>query len=111
MKVDNSLDILVKISPAVGNLVAKMQSDAKLKEFLLNYKDTKNNAVFLCNIAPILLGADYRQDIYTIVAGIKGVTVSKIKNQELTEFIKDLMNIWNNEGYRDFFTSILGVKK
>ncbi len=105
MTTDQAADVLIRISVPAANI---MHDDETIKVLEGVAKGSNDPFVFISeNIVPVttVLLKDHRGDVFEIVSALAGKSAEEVKNQKITETIKDIKESWDGE-LVDFFASL-----
>jgi len=100
LSTDRALDILIEITPYISEIV----SDDDIKEVVIKHREDKNQVKFFAELLPLFL-KKYRTAVYEVLAAINETTVDEIKNQSVTETMKQIKNIAEDKELVGFFSS------
>lgn len=109
MTTDEMLDKLCNVTPIIADLGEELSGDSEFKQFILTYKSSKNNAIFLLRILPFLL-KKYRDKMYELLATWNEEEVDTIKAQPFSKTVTELKEIFESEDLRGFFSQSYSPK-
>lgn len=103
MRTDVAIDKLCNIAPVIAELSEKLANDTEFKTFMTE-KGERTNRDFLFKIVPHLL-KNYREEAFYILALWNDTTVEAVKEQPFGKTVAEIKAIFNDEDFRDFFSS------
>lgn len=96
-------DVLCRIAEPVGRLVSSPDVHETLLQIGERLKDVQGGMISyfgtaVSMVAPAFMAESHRDDVFAIVAGIKGITLDEVRNQNGAQTLGEVVSMILGDG-------------
>lgn len=112
---DKGLPILATLTAEIGEMLLDKELFNAFTNVAEKFKDRGNlskselvtvGLTQIIRLVPILI-KNHPNNMYNIISTLKEISVEEVKQQKVSDTVKDVISILKDEGFRDFFTSFI----